>query len=40
MLCDTKSQDGLDFKDLEAFEKSMLAKQIWRLVQNPFSLDG
>lgn len=33
-----KSHGGLSFRDLEAFNKELLAKQIWRLVENPNSL--
>lgn len=34
----TKSQGGLDFRDLETFNRALLAKQVQRLVQNPTSL--
>ena len=33
-----KSQGGMDFRNLICFNKSLLAKQCWRLVQNPDSL--
>lgn len=34
-----KSDEGLGFKDLHAFNMAMLAKKGWRLVQNSYSLD-
>jgi hypothetical protein len=33
-----KSQDGMGFCDLICFNKTLLAKQCWRLMQNPESL--
>lgn len=33
-----KSLGGLKYKDFENFNIAMLAKQYWRLVQNPLSL--
>lgn len=35
LLVDTKSKGGFDFRDLEAFNKELLAKQLWRIIENP-----
>ena len=37
-LCCSKLDRGLGFKDLEAFNMALLAKQWWRLIQNEDSL--
>ncbi|KAK3198882.1 hypothetical protein Dsin_022297 [Dipteronia sinensis] len=37
-LCDSKGKGGLSFKDLETFNKALLAKQCWRILKNKNSL--
>lgn len=37
-LCTPKSESGMGFKDLWAFNMALVAKQGWRLKQNPDSL--
>ncbi|KAI5335887.1 PREDICTED: reverse mRNAase [Prunus dulcis] len=37
-LCRPKCLDGLCFKFFEAYNKTMVAKQAWRLIENPSSL--
>ena len=37
-MCKPKAEGGIGFKDLRAFNLALLAKQGWRLIQNPGSL--
>ena len=37
-LCRPKAEGGMGFKDLKVFNLALLAKQGWRLQQNPNSL--
>ena len=37
-LCEAKEVGGMGFKDIEQFNNALLAKQVWRMMNNPDSL--
>ncbi|XP_065633612.1 uncharacterized mitochondrial protein AtMg00310-like [Quercus suber] len=37
-LCEAKEVGGLGFKEFEKFNDALLAKQVWRMINNPDSL--
>lgn len=37
-LCQTKELGGMGFKEIEKFNDALLAKQVWRMINNPNSL--
>ena len=37
-LCEAKEVGGMGFKEIEKFNEALLAKQVWRMINNPDSL--
>ena len=37
-LCEAKEVEGLSFKEIEKFNDTLLAKKVWRMINNPNSL--
>ena len=37
-MCNPKARGGLRFRNLKTFNLAMLAKQAWRILNNPSSL--
>ena len=37
-MCKSKNKRGIGFRNLQAFNLAMLAKQAWRILSNPDSL--
>ena len=37
-MCEAKEVGGMGFKEIEKFNKALLAKQLWRMMHNPDSL--
>ncbi|XP_038695403.1 uncharacterized protein LOC119992679 [Tripterygium wilfordii] len=39
-LCESKKNGGMGFRNIEAFNEALLAKQCWRIIINPTSLSS
>ena len=37
-FCEVKEVGGMGFKEIEMFNDALLAKQVWRMINNPGSL--